>query len=258
MTPELLSERLHGLMTREQSFISLEVQGIILTVEVSVGFVTNIINIKTFIAIGALSDGVTSIFLCLAVSDFMMCFSAIADSCSIIFTAIEAKWRPNLDQSTSEFFLPVDPRFLGIVTVYAMRIFTVITIALTICLSVARCLCVVQPLEFRKSINVKKTLVFVTMVSILSLACRLPLLAYDRIVMVFDVRFNSSRPTLRLLPGRKTLRDVTSCLGSQVTLVVCIGIMLKGLKAAAEFRSKASTTTCTVGDSARSEVKNPD
>ena len=252
--PGILPDRVESLMSRAQYYLSLEVQGILLTVVASVGFVTNIINIRTFIAMGAFTDGVTSTFLCLAVSDFMMSCAAFAASCSIILIALEARWIPQLHLSQSSsgqqtgFLSPVDPTFLGIVSLSVMQLFSMTTISITVYLAVTRCLCVVQPLRFRNSVTVKKTVTFVVIVFTLSLVSRLPNLVHVRIVMMFDRRFNSSRPTLRLLPGREIIKDATwlsvdisSCVGAQIILVICIGIMLKGLRTASEFRSKAST-----------------
>ena len=252
--PEEIPEKIVGLLSRRQFYLALQFQAMILILVATVGFITNIINIKTFISMGAFNDGVTSTFLCLAVSDFMLCCSAIGLSSSRILISREARWLPQLHLGETStgieqgFLSKLDPAFLGIVAVAVMQMFSLMTISITVYLAVARCLCVVKPLRFRNSITVKKTLIFVTTVFALSFASRLPNLAHVRILMKFDNRFNSSRLTLKLLPEREMIKDatwlsvdITSCIGAQIILVVCIGIMLKGLRAAAEFRSTAST-----------------
>ena len=242
--------------TQAQLYLSLEEQAIILIFVATIGFITNIINIKTFITMGAFTDGVTSTFLFLAMSDFMMCCSIIAVSSTRILRPREAKWLLKLFLSQSDprptskpgFPYQVDPAFLGITTVAVMQMFSIVSVSITVYLAVARCLCVVQPLRFRNSVTVRKTLLFVGTVFTLSLASRLPNLSQVRLFMLFDLRFNSSRLTLRLTPDREVIKDATwlsvdivTCIGAQIILVVCIGIMLKGLRDAAKFRANACT-----------------
>ena len=120
---------------------------------------------------------------------------------------------------------------------------------ITVYLAVARCLCAVRALTFRNSITVRRTLIFATVVFILSLVSRLPSLAHVRVFDMFESILNSSRSRFKLKPGRKTIEDVTwlsvdmtSCIGAQIILVVCIGIKLKDLRTAAQFRSNAYST----------------
>ena len=264
---ETMPGRGESILTRTQYHLSIEIQGMILIVVASFGVVTNIINIKTFITMGAITDGVTSTFMFLAVSDAMMCCAAIAASLGSILISRESRWLqqfhlspPAASNFKKGFLSPVDPSFIAVLSVSMMQMFSIVTISITVYLAVARCLCVVQPLRFRNSISVRKTMIFVSTVFVLSLLSRLPSLAHVRVSMLFDGRFNSSRPTLTLLPEREVIKDatwlsvdITSCVGAQITLVVCIGIMLNGLRVAAEFRSNASRSVVRLTNSVAKE-----
>ncbi|GFO13517.1 chemosensory receptor c [Plakobranchus ocellatus] len=234
------------------------------------GLITNFINIKIFLAMRAFDDGVTLTFLLLSVSDLCVCFVAAGISMSAILHSQETKWLTQIifnddskDHSqTIGFFFPVEPLYIGIMGHNTFQIFNLITMLLTIYLAVSRCLCVMYPLRFRNIITVKKTLLVSAIFFVVSLGIRLPLITHSGAALKFDPRVNATRHILWVHPNREIIRDALwvsvdtpVCVGAQITLSVCVLIMVKGLRAAADFRSKASAVNDTKSDKDNSKEK---
>ncbi|KAK3745352.1 hypothetical protein RRG08_045071 [Elysia crispata] len=253
-SPEIVQEEAKGLITATEFHLFLNTTSCILIAVALFGIVTNIINIKTFTAMGAFSDGINLTFLYLSVSDVLLCFWALfAAVFSGLLLSHETRVLPQLHLSTpgshktyTGFIFPMDPTPLGIVGLNMIQVFNLTTISITIYLAVARCLGVLQPLKFRDSVSVRNTSIFFSISFLLSLTSRLPLLAHTDIVMMFDKRFNSSRPTLSFKPNRVHIKDITwlavDMTGSviaQIILLICIYILLRSLRAAVRFRSRA-------------------
>ncbi|GFO08588.1 phorbol ester/diacylglycerol-binding protein unc-13 [Plakobranchus ocellatus] len=255
-----MSTRAKGIMTPAEYFMAMDIQGSIQAVVCLLGFITNIINIKTFLAMGASTDGVTLTLLSLAISDFCVCFGGLGVCIGSFLLSQETK-RISRGQMVKNFFA-VDPAFIAVFFATVFQIFTVTTILITIYLAVTRCLCVIRPLQFRNVITVRKTLVVVAAFSLFALANRLPILSLTGLTMAFDPRINATRPMTSMHLNRETIKDIIwasvdmpLCIGAQIILSVCIGIMLKGLRSAAEFRFSASGAGNTGSDEDKSKDK---
>ncbi|GFO13529.1 chemosensory receptor c [Plakobranchus ocellatus] len=259
-----------GLISRSAYNISLITLNSIQACMCMLGLITNVINIKIFLAMRAFDDGVTLTFLLLSVSDLCVCFVAAGISMSAFLHSQETKWLKQIifnDDGTDHsqtigFFFPVEPTYIAIVGHNTFQIFNLITILLTIYLAVARCLCVMYPLKFRNIITAKKTLLVSAIFLMTSLGIRLPLMTHSGISFKFDPRINATRHRLWVHPNRETIKDALwisvdspFCVGAQITLSVCIVIMAKVLRAAANFRSKASAANDTKSDMNKSQEK---
>ncbi|GFO13525.1 chemosensory receptor c [Plakobranchus ocellatus] len=259
-----------GLISRSAYNISLITLNSIQACMCMLGLITNVINIKIFLAMRAFDDGVTLTFLLLSISDLCVCFVAAGISMSAFLHSQETKWLKQIifnDDGTVHsqaigFFFSVEPTYIGIVGHHTFQIFNLITILLTIYLAVARCLCVMYPLKFRNIITVRKTLLVSVIFFITSLGIRLPLMTHSGVALKFDPRINSTRHRLWVHPNREIIRDALwitvdspGCIGAQITLSVCIVIMVKVLSAAANFRSKASAANGTRSDINKSQER---
>ncbi|GFO13504.1 chemosensory receptor a [Plakobranchus ocellatus] len=259
-----------GLITQFQYNLSVDTLTSIQTFICMLGLITNIINIKTFLAMRAFDDGVTLTFLLLSVSDLFVCFVSTYICVSAFLISQESRWLSKLNSPKSIIhqeqlngpFFPVEPTYIGIFGHNMFQIFNLITILLTIYLAVARCLCVMYPLKFRNIITVRKTLLVSTIFFLTSLGIRLPLITHSGILLKFDPRINATRYRLWVHPNRETIKDVLwisvdspVCVGAQVTLSVCIVFMVKVLRAAVKFRLKASVTNNSKLDSNKSNEK---
>ncbi|GFO31919.1 chemosensory receptor c [Plakobranchus ocellatus] len=259
-----------GLISRSAYNISLITLNSIQACISMLGLITNVINIKIFLAMRAFDDGVTLTLLLLSVSDLCVCFVAAGISMSAFLHSQETKWLTQIifnadstgQSQTSGFFFPVEPTYIAIVGHHTFQIFNLITILLTIYLAVARCLCVMYPFKFRNIITVRKTLLVSAIFFITSLGIRLPLITHSGVALKFDPRINSTRYKLWVHPNRETIKDALwiyvdspVSVGAQITLSVCIVIMVKVLRAAADFRSKASAANDTETDRDDSKEK---
>ncbi|GFO08591.1 chemosensory receptor a [Plakobranchus ocellatus] len=255
-----MSAQAKGIMSPTEYFISMDIQSSIQAAVGILGVITNIINIKTFLVMGASTDGVTLTLMSLAISDLCVCISALGLCIGSLLLSQEAKWL--LRGKTASFLLVVDPAFVAVFFATVFQLFTVTTILITIYLAVTRCLCVIRPLQFRNVITVRKTLIVVAAFSLFALANRIPILSLTGVTMAFDPRINATRPVTSMHPHREIIKDIvwagvdmTICIGAQVILSVCVGIMLRGLKSAAEFRTSASSAGNAGSDEQKSKEK---
>ncbi|GFN82640.1 chemosensory receptor c [Plakobranchus ocellatus] len=241
------------------------------------GMFTNIINLKTFMAMGVWADGVTLTLFSLALSDFALCVSSLCWGVSAYLFLVER--RVNSEEFRSHdnqqpFYCPVDPRALGAFFVQFMSIFGISTTLITIYLAVMRCLCVLHPFRFRGAVSAGKTTFTLVIFFLLSLATRLPPLVLMDIRVQFDPRINLTRPKLWYHEDRefykdllRTIVDIPLPIFAEATLIVCVIIMARALRASSRFRSSvtASSATKTIGEAvtkktkvSESDVKNTD
>ncbi|GFO13508.1 chemosensory receptor a [Plakobranchus ocellatus] len=260
-----------GLITQFQYNLSLVTLTSIQTFICLLGLITNTINIKTFLAMRAFDDGVTLTFLILSVSDLCACVVSAIISISAFLISEESKWLEQLviNGSIIDYYgqfitnlFHVEPLYIGIVGHHTFQIFNFITILLTTYLAVARCLCVMYPLKFRNIITVKKTFLVSAIFLMTSLGIRLPFMTLSGASLKFDPRINATRYRLWVHPNFETIKDLLwisvdspVCVGAQVTLSVCIVIMIKFLRAASEFRSIASVAKDFKLDASKSKEK---
>ncbi|GFO36509.1 chemosensory receptor c [Plakobranchus ocellatus] len=259
------------LLTTSQMLFSLEILSFIQIPICLLGLISNIINIKVFLAMNAFNDGVTLTFLLLSVSDFCVCCSSLGLVIATIISSEEAKWLISLRGPSATpgkklyMFSQIDPFFLSTFSIGFLQIFNVTTIVITFYLALTRCLCVVRPLKFRNVVSVKKTLRVVAISFISALLTRVPIMGHTGISMTFDLRINATRPRMWIHPRREIIKDIVwagfdmpLCIAAQITLPVCIFIMLKGLTSAAKFRTQAmvSNDSCPAAQDAGKEKLN--
>ncbi|GFN86119.1 chemosensory receptor a [Plakobranchus ocellatus] len=252
-----------GLITRAEYYISLDIVASIQTFLSLFGLITNIINIKTFLAMRAFGDGVTLTFLLLSVSDLFVCFYSAVICIGTFLAAQEFKWHYQvIDGETTRHNFPVDPIYACIFGLNMFQLFNLFTILLTVFLAVARCLCVMYPLKFQNIITVRKTLLVSAIFFVTSLGIRLPLITHGGVSLNFDPRINATRYTLWVHPNRETIKDMLwvcvdapVCVGAQVAVSFCIVMMAKVLKAASKFRSRTSIANDSKLDQSNSKQK---
>ncbi|GFN90200.1 chemosensory receptor c [Plakobranchus ocellatus] len=169
----------------------------------------------------------------------------------------ESKWlsrvhvTANTDYSKKigAFFF-FSPFYIGLLWLQVFGIFHLITTFFTIYLTATRCLSVLHPIKFRNFITVRKTLLVSVIFFFLSVASRLPVTTHFGVSLNFDPRINTTRYILWVHPNREIIKDITwtfvdglVCVGAQITLLVCVFVMVKVFSLANDFRSKASVVS---------------
>ncbi|GFN90201.1 chemosensory receptor c [Plakobranchus ocellatus] len=206
---------------------------------------------------GAFNDGVTLTFWFLSLSDLCVCLTSSGMCICTFLVSQESKWLSrvrvtgNTDYSKkigALFFF--NPSYIGMLCFQMFGIFQLVTTFLTIYLAVTRSLSVLHPIKFRNIITVKKTLLVSAIFFFLSMASRFPDVTHFGVSLNFDPRINATRYTLWMHPNREIIKDITwtfvdglVCAGAQITLLVCVFIMVKVFRVAAKFKSKASVVS---------------
>ncbi|RUS68843.1 hypothetical protein EGW08_023396 [Elysia chlorotica] len=242
--------RVRGILTIAEFVLSAEILGVIYGSLNLFGVITNLINVKTFIKMGIAQDGITMAFLLLSLSDLCLSLcSLVTCACSYLTTA-EIRQIVNYaaaNDTRLEFLIMVDPMAIGVFSFNVIFIFNTTSILITVYLAVARCLCVVRPLQFRNAITMKKTLITTTCFFLFSLATRVPVLAHMSTPLTYNPIYKAWRRTLMLHSDRERIQDITWFSSSltmyptaQLILTVCVIIMARRLKQASVFRSSAA------------------
>ncbi|XP_059175059.1 uncharacterized protein LOC131955102 [Physella acuta] len=201
------------------------------------GCVGNVINLVTFVSMG-LGDGVTVSFLFLSVSDLAYLVTVTASSVAFDFVIAESV------ESFAVSF-PVDPFGVYAIFVNVGSALYTITLLTTTLLSVARCLSISRPLQFRHSFTRLRIIVTLSLASAASIATVVPLLTYMEIKTQFDSRINATRPSLAISPRRKqdylyAFRDAILPLIAEFILIICVFVMRKCLQQSIKFRQTNS------------------
>ncbi|CAG5124030.1 unnamed protein product [Candidula unifasciata] len=197
------------------------------------GIVSNVINIKTFIAMG-LKDSVTVSFLALSVFDMTYVVTVFCFSISSAFSLVETAYYKHF---------PIQPYGIYIFLASIAILVNVPNTLTTTFLAVARCMCVAKPLHFKHLFTVKRTVVIMTGFAILAIAIYTPVLANMGMVERLDTKFNISRPMLWLSPYRDSVKNIVFTLlqmvlpvVTEVIVLACLAIMANRLRAASKFR----------------------
>ncbi|CAL1546012.1 unnamed protein product, partial [Lymnaea stagnalis] len=201
----------------------------------ALGLVTNIVNMKTFLAMGA-DDGVTVSFLSISWAEFLCCLAAFGQKLSM------ALWVTEMATEYKVWFY-INPyafnSFLGNIRtcLFAMPVL------ITTHLALAKCLCVVKPLRFKTMFTVTRTRWIMFGIVVFSVATYVPLLATMGIAEQFDPAINATRRILWFSPYRNLIkniiwnaRDSTLAVASEVIIVICVMVMSRALADAVEFR----------------------
>ncbi|CAG5124029.1 unnamed protein product [Candidula unifasciata] len=205
------------------------------------GIASNVINIKTFVAMG-LNDSVTVSFLTLSVFDLAYVITTFCFAVSSAFSLIE---------QTYPILFPIEPYGVYVYFGNVLVLINVNNTLTTTFLAVARCMCVAKPLHFKHTFTVKRTVVIMTAFAIFAVAIYTPILANMGMVYRLDAKTNTSRPTLWLSPNRESTKNIVWTIiqiilpiATEFIVLVCIVIMINSLRAASKFRQASHITVC--------------
>lgn len=200
------------------------------------GIVSNVINIKTFVAMG-LNDGVTVSFLALSVFDLIFLIASFCQAASASFNVIE---------TSSSILFPVDPFGVTIFFGNVMILINVTNVLSTTFIAVARCMCVAKPLHFKNSFTVKRTVYFMAGFAFFAVAIYTPVLANMGMVARLNNKTKMLRSVLWLSPFRESIKNVVWMLIDMILPVItefvvlfCVLVMANSLRASSRFRQSS-------------------
>jgi hypothetical protein len=201
-----------------------------------IGVISNIINIKVFVAMG-LHDGVTVSFLGLAIFDLAYLLSSLSLSVSTAFYIYELK-------THATFYL--DPYAILVYSATIMIILSISNILTTTFLAVVRCLCVAKPLQFKDTVTTERAVLIIIGIVIFSVTVYIPILANTGMANKFDQKRNMSRLTLWFSPKRDIVKnnvlmiiEMFLPISTQLIILLCIVVMIRCLRAASKFRQSS-------------------
>ncbi|CAG5127963.1 unnamed protein product [Candidula unifasciata] len=231
---------LRSLITYEQYIMIMELSANFGTVFAGVGVIANLINIKTFIAMG-LTDGVIMSFFALALFDLAYLISALCLGIAVIFYIKELKF---------SIHFPIEPYGIFMFFGTCMIFISVANVLTTTFLAVARCMCVSRPLQFKHMFTRQRAVTIMIIFAIFSVVIYLPILVNMGMVQKFDRKFNLSRPSLWISPQRKFIKEIVWMIIdmifpilTQVIIFVCVVIMINSLQAASKFRQSSASVS---------------
>ncbi|CAL1546014.1 unnamed protein product [Lymnaea stagnalis] len=206
------------------------------------GIVTNAVNTKTFLAMGA-DDGVTVSFLYLSSSELMCCLAALGQKISMAFWVTELA----TDYKTWFFINPyVANAFFGNIRACLFEI----PILITTYLSLAKCMCVVKPLSFKSMFSVSRTRRIMVGICVFSIVSYVPIFATMGTTQELDVNINRTRHMIWFSSNRDlvktvvwTSRDTLSAIASEVVVAVCLMMMAQALSKSITLRGQLKNGT---------------
>lgn len=214
---------------------------VIWTVFSLLGIISNVINIKIFIAM-RLNDSVTVSFLALSVFDLTYVVTTLCFAISSAFSLVEKTYKTR--------FL-IDPYAVYIYFGNIAVLVNVMNTLITTFLAVARCMCVAKPLYFRHSFTVKKTTASLSGFAVFAVVAYTPIFASMGMVVRIDRETNITRHTLWISPRRESIKNVIWTLTQMVLpastefiVLFCIVIMANSLRAASKFRQTSQLPGC--------------
>lgn len=198
------------------------------------GITANIINIKTFLAMG-IKDGVSAIFLSISCSDLaVVLLLMIRNIFSIILM---------LENLSSTWWLEVHPRVIIFYSDNFAFIMYTITMLTAGILAVVRCMGVAKPLHFRNAFTLGKVLFFLILAYLFPICCQTAVFYHMGVRKRYDPVFNDSRYMLWLSNDREQIKDVVRLMLRSIIpliiefiLLLCISIMVFNLKKTVLFR----------------------
>ncbi|BFZ09728.1 hypothetical protein BsWGS_12767 [Bradybaena similaris] len=232
-----ISISFRGLVTHQQYAFILELYCEALTIHSFIGIVSNIINIRTFCAMG-LTDGITVSFLSMSLIDLAYMIASFLLGISVALTVIEKRTHTTFS---------IDPHGVNILLANVIVLVNVTNVLTTTFIAVARCMCVAKPLHFKNWFTIGKTLAFIFSCVIASVVSYAPVLANMGIVRQFDLKKNITRPTLWFSSKQDSVKIMTGIViemmlpfATQFIVVICVLIMTYNLRLSAKFRQSAA------------------
>lgn len=245
-------------MTIEQYLIVNDSCSVVWIILSLIGIVSNIIIIKTFITMG-LNDGVIISFLALAVFDLSYLIVSFCLGVATVFYVVEFRYK---------LIFPIEPFGIKVFFFNIMILINVCNMLTTTYLAVARCMCIVKPLQFKNTFTSGRAIMVMAGIALFAVCSYTPLLANMAMKMKFDRKLNTSRPSLWLSAYREsikvivwTLMEMALPLVTEVIVIVCIIVMADSLRASARFRQSSTTVshiTCESNHHGDSKKTNPD
>ena len=164
--------------------------------QLSIGFITNIINITTFLKAKVI-DNVSILLLSLSMSDLTFLFLVTPNACfwiTWIFTSSCQTLRSPLSvyETTSNYPWPFHYKFIH--TLFYWPAFTAFDISAFISVSVGlmRCACVAMPLKFKVVFTKSRTIKWILFLIILAVSLRIPVLSIHRVTWETEPSTNTS------------------------------------------------------------------
>ncbi|CAL1537008.1 unnamed protein product, partial [Lymnaea stagnalis] len=199
------------------------------------GALGSLVAVRTFVSMG-LKDGITVVFMFLAVCDFCYLNVIAVNSASLWFYATEKKHKYKMWYSVDPYGIYIFSANMGIMLY-------LLTVLNTTFLAVVRCLCVAMPIRFKHILNRRRTAVIIFLFCAVTVLSYLPILIHMRMVSACDAKINRTRSVLWTSSKRDEVkqavwlsRDVVVTVATQVVILVCVAIMIRCLRASSRFR----------------------
>ncbi|CAL1546019.1 unnamed protein product, partial [Lymnaea stagnalis] len=206
----------------------------------ALGLITNAVNIRTFLAMGA-KDGVTVSFLFLSASELLCSLAGLGQRLSMAF------WLTEMATGYQTCF-HINPYVFNVYLGNIRSGLFQIPVVITTYLAVVKCMCVVYPLGFKKTFSVAKTVKIMVWICLVSFVTFIPILATMGVVEVFDQQVNVTRPILWFPPYRDIVRNIVwncrdsvSAITSEIIIVVCLVVMTRSLSKAVSVRESLTS-----------------
>ncbi|CAL1546018.1 unnamed protein product, partial [Lymnaea stagnalis] len=201
----------------------------------SLGLITNAVNIRTFQAMGV-NDGITVSFLFLSASEVLCSLAGLGQRLSMAF------WLTEMATGYHTWF-HINPYAFIVYFMHIRSGLFQIPVLITTYMAVVKCMCVVNPLGFKNTFSVAKTVKIMVWISMVSFVTSIPNLATMGVVEVFDQQVNVTRPTLWFPHYRDIVRNIVwngrdsvSAITSEIVIVVCLVVMTRSLSKAVSVR----------------------
>lgn len=229
-----------SLVSDAQYISVMESCAIVWTVLSVLGIISNIINIRTFIAMG-LTDGITVSFLALAIFDLTYLVCSLSLGISVAFSVFEQK-------SITRF--QIDPYGISIFSGSVMILINETNVLTTTFLAVARCMCVAKPLQFKNTFTRKRAIIFMVGFAVFAVVTYSPILANMGMRHKFEKLLNKTRPALWVSPVRESIKEIIWIINemflpfvTQFIIIICVIVMSRSLRAASKFRQSSVAMT---------------
>lgn len=222
------------IFTFEQYLLTLVPSCVIYVAVSTFGIISNIINIRTFVAMG-LKDAMTVSFLLLSVSDCTFSVVSLALGIASALFVMET-W--------TDVWLPIEPYIVGLFSANLFIPLSAVVALNTSFISVARCMCVSLPFQFKHVFKSETSIIFMSTSFVFCALMYVPVFTYMGVINKFDPVHNRSRPSAWVSPAREFLRDIVwNILGLAIpistfaVIIVSTVIMAHALTKSTNFRS---------------------
>ncbi|CAG5124026.1 unnamed protein product [Candidula unifasciata] len=225
------------IITLQQYVIIIESCSFVWTILSVWGIVSNIVNIKTFIIMG-IGDGVTVSLLALSIFDLLYVTASLCLGVAIIFYIAEIKYG---------MVFGIEPYGVSMFFGNIMILISIANVLSTTFITVARCMCVARPLQFRNTFTRNRTISWCVVFVVFTIAVYSPILTHMGMVTRFDIKRNISRPSFWISPNREFVKaivwvvtDMFLPFATQIIVILSVIVMANCLRVASEFRHFAN------------------